>query len=163
MPCSGKLGWTTRAVAAPLLASLVLHGLLILALWFWPTRTPSPTLTITSTRIGVDTCSVDPQASTLLPPPELPPELFGHNVSTTLAPQLLDVPPLSPQTSASSGPATSPPSEPMPPSPTSQGEGEKGGGGRLFPLPATASSVVYVIDRSVSMGIGRKLDFRVGN
>jgi hypothetical protein len=37
-------------------------------------------------------------------------------------------------------------------------EGSSGGGG-LFPLPATAASVVYVLDRSLTMGIDRKLDF----
>jgi hypothetical protein len=33
------------------------------------------------------------------------------------------------------------------------------GGGSLFPVPPTAGSIVYVLDRSVSMGIDRKLDF----
>jgi hypothetical protein len=36
---------------------------------------------------------------------------------------------------------------------------EEQAGGNLFPLPAMAASVVYVLDRSVSMGIDRKLDF----
>ncbi|MHB1424916.1 MAG: vWA domain-containing protein [Gemmataceae bacterium] len=159
MPRTAKPGWTVRAIAAPLLLSLTLHVLLLLALWFWPTRTLSPTLTIASTRITLDTCVLDPRSSTLLPAPELPPDLRGPNVNTTLAPQLQDPLPFSPRTSASAGPASPGPSDQQSPSSPPQGEGDTGGGGSLFPLPATAASVVYAIDRSVSMGMGRKLDF----
>jgi hypothetical protein len=152
MPCSAKLGWSARTIAAPLLLSLVLHGLLLLSLWFWPTRTPSPTLTIESTRITLDTCKLDCRTSTLLPERALPAELLGTNVDAALAPQLSD--PL-PTPKHSAAPAVA----------EQKGGNETGnsahdsGGGSLFPLAATAASVVFVIDHSLSMGDGKKLDF----
>jgi hypothetical protein len=153
MPRSAKLGWNLRTIAVPLLLSLVLHGLLLLALWFWPMRTRSPALTIESTRITIDTCVLDTPSSTLLPEGELPADLRGSIVQATLAPQLLDAPPR-PSTSEMSVPPQQKTGEtPAPPA------GGGSGGGNLFPLPATAGSVVYVLDRSVSMGLDRKLDF----
>src|ERR1700740_2286756 len=92
MPNSAKPPWIIRTVAAPLLLSLALHGLLFSVLWFWPARTHSPTLTIASTRITLDACVVDSHSSTLLPPPELPAELLGSDVNTPLAPRLEGLP-----------------------------------------------------------------------
>lgn len=149
---SSKPRWIIRTVAAPLLLSLALHGLLFLALWLWPTRTRSPTLAIVSTRITLDACVLDSRSSTLLPPAEFPADLLGPDVNTTRAPRLEEPPP------------TSAPKRPIlvPDAHTRNGTGsapQGGGGGGLFPLPATAASVVYVLDSSVSMGIDRKLDF----
>ncbi len=165
MPRSGKLRWTARTVAVPLLLSLAAHGLLLLALWFWPTSKSSPALTIQSTRITLDTCVLASPPSTLLAERELPPELRGPRVDIALAPRV-------------EMPASPPsPKRPVPGSSSGNGnnEGEKIGngmgkgngngnpnGGSLFPVPATAASVVYVLDRSVSMGIDRKLDFARG-
>lgn len=155
MPRSAKIGWTVRGVAVSLLLSLLLHGLLFLALWYWPVQTPSPPLTIASTRITVDTCSLDPRSSTLLADPEFPADLMRANVDVALAPRVVEPPP----TKASLV------SRPVPSGTTgSRNEnrtenGNIGHGGGLFPLPATAASVVYVLDRSVSMGEYRKLDF----
>ncbi len=145
-----KPHWVVRTVAVPLLLSLALHSLLVLALWFWPTRTRSPTLTIDSTRITLDTRMLEPRASTLLPAPEMPSDLRGPDVHTSLAPQLLEAP--DPVGAATVRERSSPP---LPDSRGSEG-------GSLFPLPAMAASVVYVLDRSVSMGVNRKLDFARG-
>ncbi len=154
MPYSAKPPWIIRTVAAPLLLSLVLHGLLFSALWFWPTRSKGPALTIASTRITLDACVVEPGSSTLLPPPELPAEFLGPDVNTTLAPRLEGAP--------------TPPKRSKPTPTLTEGTENGSGigkgdtsqnGGSLFSLPATATSVVYVLDRSVSMGIDRKLDF----
>ena len=153
MPQSAKPRGNLRAITVPLALSLMLHGLLLLVLWCWPARTPSPTLTIQSTRITLDTCVVDSSASTLLPERELPAELLGPNVNTALAPQL-EMPPPKTQRQTGSGirrvghPAANAAGSPLASGPSS-----------LFPLPAAATSVVYVLDRSVSMGIDRKLDF----
>jgi hypothetical protein len=153
MPRSAKMGWTVGSVAVALLLSLALHGLLLLALWCWPMQTRSPTLSIESTRITIDTCAVDSPSPTLLPETELPADLLGSNDNAALAPRL-------------DGPA--PPREhPVPiavPAPKSRTGNGNGNGsisqdGGLFPLPARAASVVYVLDRSVSMGPDRKLDF----
>ena len=93
MPRSANLGWPLRSVAVPLLLSLALHGLLLVTLWLWPTRTRSPTLTIESTRITLDTCVLEPNSPILVAADELPLDLRGVNVQTGLAPQILDAPP----------------------------------------------------------------------
>jgi hypothetical protein len=153
MPYSAKPRWNIRTLAAPLFLSLALHGLLFLALWLWPTRTCSPTLAIDSTRITLDACVIDSRSATLLPVPELPADFLGPDVNI-LAPRLEGLP------------STSAPKRPLPVPDARAGKGAgsapRGGGDRLFPLPATAASVVYVLDRSVSMGIDRKLDFARG-
>lgn len=155
MPRSAKIGWTARGFAVPLLLSLALHGLLLLALWCWPMRTPGPMLSIENTRITIDTCSVDLRSPTLLAEQNLPANFLDPTDNASLAPQLIEPPPV---------PVHSIP-VPVPAERRGNGqenrtEHEQGGGtGNLFPLPATAASVVYVLDRSVSMGIDRKLDF----
>lgn len=154
MPYSAKPRWIIRTLAAPLILSLALHGLLFLALWMWPTRTRSPTLAIDSTRITLDACVLDSRSATLLPAPELPADLLGPEVRTTLAPRL-EAPPT---------PQKPPVPVPVPVPDGITGNGNGNGyspynGGGLFPLPATAASVVYILDCSVSMGIDRKLDF----
>jgi fructose-specific component phosphotransferase system IIB-like protein len=153
MPHSADSGWTIRTAAIPLLVSLALHGLLFLALWLWPARTCSPVLSIESTRITLDTCVLDPGSSTLLPERELPPDLLGQDVNTTLAPRLEETPPISSPKSAPAEPRASANGSHGPQADVCSSDGS------LFPLPATAKSVVYVLDRSVSMGIDRKLDF----
>lgn len=159
---SGKLRWTVRSVAVPLLLSLVVHGFLLLALWYWPMRTHSPTLTIQSTRISLDTCVLASPSSTLLDESELLGP--GVDVDTALAPRIEEPPPSS----------TPRPSDPAPVSRDGTGNEsgtKKGsehaappdnGSGSLFPLPTTAASVVYVLDRSLSMATDRKLEFACG-
>lgn len=154
MPRFAKLGWTVRGLVVPLLLSLTLHGLLFVALCFWPTRTRSPTLAIESTRFSLDTRVWEPRSPTLLPDEELPSDLRGAIVQTSLAPQLVEA----------SSPHGRTGETPIPRPKKTGGRpdlpGSEGGsnGGNLFPLPAPATSVVYVLDRSVSMGIDRKLD-----
>ena len=167
MPNCVKPPWILRTVAAPLLVSLALHGLLFSALWFWPVRTKSPRLTIESTRITLDACILDSRSSTLLPSPEFPADLRGKDVNITQAPRLEGLPttpkhPTAPsqallghagERSSASRPDLTGGRE------TELGNEGDAGGDSLFPLPATAASVVYVLDCSVSMGIDRKLDF----
>lgn len=154
MPHSAKPRWTIRTVAVALFVSLALHGLLIVVLWCWPARMRSPALTIESTRITLDACVLDSRSSTLLPERELPADLRGPNIDTTLAPRLEAPPPTVPNRQRP--PAGKPRA--------SEGNGSddpaaNAAGSPLFSLPATATSVVYVLDRSVSMGPDRKLDF----
>jgi hypothetical protein len=146
---------TLRAAFVPLLLSLALHGLLVLALWFWPTTPRSNACVVESTRISLDACMLDPGSSVLLPAGELPADLRGPNVDVTMAPRLVEAPSAPPQTSASEGPTLAA-SEPI--RPATNASGSPAGGGHLFPVPATASRVVFVLDRSVSMGESDKLD-----
>jgi hypothetical protein len=151
MSHSAKPRWIIRTVAAPMLLSLALHGLLFLALWHWPTRTRGPALTIESTCVTLESCVLDSPSATLLPSPELPPELLGQEIDTSLAPRLEEVTP------------ASSPRHPVADAGAGSGNGYVNtphvGDGNLFSLPAAASSVVYVLDCSLTMGIGRKLDF----
>lgn len=156
MPHSAKPRRNLRAIAVPLLLSLMLHGLLLLALWFWPERSAGPTLSIQSTRITLDTCILDSRSSTLLPERELPADLLGPKVETTLAPQLEMPPPKKALRTGSGSMRADHPAANAAGSPLASGPSP------LFPLPGAASSVVYVLDRSVSMGIDRKLDFARG-
>jgi hypothetical protein len=158
---SVKPRWMIRTFAAPLLLSLALHGLLLLALWYWPTGARSPTLSIESTRITLEACIRGSHSATLLPPPELPPELLGSEVNTSLAPRLEAAPPpAAEQTGSVRCRVNNPAADGMDhPAAHAAGSPLNSSHSSLFSLPATAGSVVYVLDRSVSMGIGRKLDF----
>src|SRR5690348_4422133 len=93
MPNPVKPPWIIRTVAAPLLVSLAMHGLLFSVLWFWPAWTSSPPLTINSTRITLDGCVLDSPASTLLPAAEFPADLIGKDVNIAQAPRLEVLPP----------------------------------------------------------------------
>jgi hypothetical protein len=155
MPRSAKIGWTAGRVAVSLLLSLALHGLLLLALWCWPVQTPSATLTIESTRITVDTCTLDLRTPTLLAEPELPADLRDTNVDVSLAPRLDEPTP----TKASPVPLPAASGRTGSGNEKKNENGNISHGGGLFPLPATAASVVYVLDRSMSMGPDGKLDF----
>ncbi len=155
MARSAKLHRTLRGLAVPLFLSLAVHGVLLLALWCWPVHPRGPALSIECTRISLDTCLLDRDPSTN-PPRHRPP---AGSVSTDLNPQLIEAPPV-----VSEGPvAPSPTISSLPPragttagsGPSVSASGVRGG---LFPLPATAASVVYVLDRSVSMGVDNKLD-----
>ena len=157
MPRSAKSNGPLRAVAVPLTWSLALHGLLFLALWLWPNSQPAPKLTIDSTRITFDTCVLDPQSSVIGPE-------RGLAADIAFAPQLSEAPSLPSEPPAEAGPTLvqDPPTRsPAGGSEESSNETGTSGGGSgsdLFPLPAKATSVVYVLDRSVSMGMDHKLD-----
>ncbi|HEY7313379.1 MAG TPA: hypothetical protein VH643_28780 [Gemmataceae bacterium] len=155
---------TVCAASAPLLLSLLVHGLLLLVLWIWPTPSRSAGGVVSSTRISLETCVLDIGSPTLQPARSLPPDLRGPDVGTTMESRLLDPPPAVPETTTPTGP-TVPAGDPVRPAangsnPSAAGgpAGDGHGAGGLFPLPATAGSVVYVLDRSMSMGIGDKLD-----
>ncbi len=163
MPDAGKLRGSVRTVALPLALSLLVHGLLLLVLWFWPIRKGSPTLTIQSTRIALDTCVLDSPASTLLAEQDLPPDLIGPSKDITFAPRLEGpTPPLAAKHAApvpGSGSSVSSGKEKGKPIGGEKLNNPSSGRGSLFPVPTSAGSVVFVLDRSVSMGIDRKLEF----
>jgi hypothetical protein len=165
MARSANLRWSAGTLAVPLVLSLVIHGLLFAVLWLWPTRSPAPALSIASTRISLDTCVLDAGPAAGTPERELPEYLRGPNIGTDLNPSLLEAPLAPPEAPGSAGPAlcmtdpvhprTAPRGSHSGGDPSAAGSGVTGS---LFPLPATAASVVYVLDRSVSMGMDGKLD-----
>ena len=164
MARSGKRRWSAGTLAVPFLLSLAIHGLLFGVLWLWPARSPGPALSIESTRISLDTCLLDSGPAAALHEKELPEYLRGPNIGTDIQPLLMEAPVAAPDAPATAGPTLSA-VEPVHPrtapgSPGNGGTGTQGSGltGSLFPLPATATSVVYVLDRSVSMGMDDKLD-----
>lgn len=165
MAQSAKRRWRMGTLAVPFLLSLAVHGMLFGVLWFWPVRSPGPALSIESTRISLDTCVLDAGPAAKQSERELPEYLRGPNIGIEMQPQLLEAPATSSEPPAASGPTLSADESVHPRTPSAAGRGggtgAEGAGvsGSLFPLPATASSVVYVLDRSVSMGIDRKLDF----
>jgi hypothetical protein len=156
MARAANLRPTFRTLAVPVSLSLAVHGLLLLALWLCPTHGRSPTLAIESTRIALETCLLDVDSSA-----KGSDELGGPNVKVepmTFAPVLKDGPLTSPETDPSAAPTLSsgnPPHEAATSSGSPAGGAPSGDGGitgSLFPLPAKAARVVYVLDRSVSMG-----------
>lgn len=166
MPHSRKHRWTARTLAIPFAVSLALHGLLFLALGFWPTPKHTPTLTIESTRITVDTCVFDPSFAALGPERELPADVIPAHVANDFVSQLHEAPPIPQVSPAEAGPTLVQESSPHPAKGATESSSQGtdapdsgSGGGGLFPLPAKATSIVYVLDRSVSMGMDHKLDF----
>src|SRR5215469_12237053 len=95
---------TLRAASVPLLLSLALHGLLLLALWFWPTPPRSRADVVESTRISLDACRIDPGSPVVLPPGDLPDDLRASDVDVTMAPRLVEAPSVPPETSSSQEP-----------------------------------------------------------
>jgi hypothetical protein len=107
----------------------------------------------------VDTCQRDFGTPSLLPKRALPADLRGSDETRVFAPQLNEAPIAPVMRSEGKGP-TLLSSGPSKPTPSREASASAPGGSKsLFPLPATASSVVYVLDRSMSMGMDRKLDF----
>lgn len=164
MAQSAKRRWRMGTLAVPFLLSLAVHGMLFGVLWFWPVRSPGPALSIESTRISLDTCVLDAGPAAKQSERELPEYLRGPNIGIEMQPQLLEAPATSSEPPAASGPTLSADESVHPRTPSAAGRGggtgAEGAGvsGSLFPLPAAASSVVYVLDRSVSMGMDDKLD-----
>ncbi len=160
MPTSTRRGWTFHAIAVPLLGSLILHGILFAALWLWPSPSGFPTLAIESERMMVDTCVLDTPSAKLGVEREWPEDLVP--VDVVVGAQLKEAPPIPQESSSVPGPKLV--EDPTPARTTGTSEpsssgADRGRGGDLFPLPAASSRVVYVLDRSVSMGLDRKLDF----
>jgi hypothetical protein len=164
MARSAKRRWSAGTLIVPFLLSLGVHVMLFGVLWLWPTRSPGPGLSIESTRISLDTCLLDAGPPGAQHERDLPEYLRGPNISTELQPLLLEASAATSQASAASGPTVSGAELLHPRTPAASegggGTGTEGSGvsGSLFPLPATAASVVYVLDRSVSMGMDDKLD-----
>lgn len=164
MAQSAKRRWSAGTLAVPFLLSLGVHGMMFGVLWFWPVRSPGPALSIESTRISLDTCMFDAGPAANQSERELPEYLRGPNIGIEIQPRLLEAPAVSSEATAASGPTLSAVEPVHPRTPPAaergRGKGAEGAGvsGSLFPLPATAASVVYVLDRSVSMGMDDKLD-----
>jgi hypothetical protein len=157
-----NLSWMARTLAVPLLLSVLVHGLLVAVLWVWPgQQPPRPALSIASTRVTVDSHAPAPLMANLSPDPIMP---------VDLAPQPGQVPIVHPETPISAKPAhatdRSAGQSPVAYAPGSPATGDAprdghdgSGGGGLFPVPATAGCVVYVLDSSVSMAEDGKWDF----
>lgn len=161
MARSASLRRTLYAASVPLLLSLFVHGLLLLALWAWPTHARSTAGIVSSTRIALETCMFDIGSPSVQQERPLPPDLVGPNVGTTMDSRLLDPPPALPEKITPVGPTLPAVAGSLNPPAGGGlvGEGHGGSGaGSLFPLPETAASVVYVLDRSVSMGMENKLE-----
>jgi von Willebrand factor type A domain len=155
-------GRTVRALAVSLLLSLAVHGLLFLALGFCPRRSRSPALAIESTRITLETCRLKLDSPANRPEREPPAHLRGPDVDVGFNPRLQEAPLVPRNDTLLPGPMPSltGSNAPSPAAPVSNepGGGSDGATGGMFALPSTASSVVYVLDRSVSMGVNNKLD-----
>lgn len=166
--------WWQRGPALPLLLSLVVHGLLGLLLWAVPWRKDQHVSRVIDTRIVVDVgvLSLAPDAE---PRSTVPSSKPGDSEAASESPSsfsvhLLDPPPVSSQV-ALTAPTVVAPSTPArpeigtPAGPRSNGTESPGppgsggnGGARLFPDIPESQSVVYVIDRSLSMGPNRAWD-----
>jgi hypothetical protein len=148
-----KLGGL-RLLAVPLSLSLTAHGLLVLVLWFSPCRSGPVAQAISDTRIGLETCLLDPGPPPAPYPAPAPGEL-EMKVAPSFVPRMIEGPPPAQSEGSGASPVLGsgrPEGEGAPGSPISRGTGS-----RLFLLPAMVRSVVYVIDRSVSMGPDDKL------
>jgi hypothetical protein len=162
MAHSVNRGRGVRGLAVPLLVSLAIHALLFLALWLFPTRSRSPALAIESTRIAVETCSLDPESPAKKSGGEPPSRMHAAKVDVSFNPQLQEAPVVAREETPPSRPTPFLTGPIAPLARIHAGNDSEGGGngaaGGMFSLPATASSVVYVLDRSVSMGVNNKLD-----
>jgi hypothetical protein len=147
MPAPANLPQAHKGLAVPFLLSLSVHGLLLSALWFCPSQPAGGGLAIETTRISLETCSIDAGEP-------------SRNHEREFSPRLIEAPLAASDSATYAGPTLSIPSHAFRPaasSNSSRGDGPAISGS-LFPLPAKAASVVYVIDRSVSMGVGNKLE-----
>src|SRR5262249_32318826 len=142
-------GWTV-----PLGVSLLLHGGLLVGLAFLPTGHEADPVADTSVRGGFFLSLARVERSRPEPPRPLGPEIDAAEMVVAPAPPLPH--PVLGASRVGEG------SHVVGASGTAPGEGgialargnAAGGvaGSRLFPIPATAASVVFVLDRSISMG-----------
>jgi hypothetical protein len=144
----GQRGRPLRALAVPLALSGGVHGLLLVALWLWPAPPERPASPALDTRVSLELCVLDPVA----PAPGRPGERADGGEVVSIEPVLRPV--------LMEAPLPAPEGEPWPGAAGPSGEGGPAAagapsglpGGGLFPLAASAASVVYVLDRSMSMG-----------
>ncbi len=152
---------TVRSLLLPLLLSLAVHGLLFLALWLWPTHTRPPVLSIENTRLAMETCRFDIESPVRSGKGAQPPRLQGPKGRLDFSPQLKEADPQPAEVAFSPRLFPSLSGSPIPAARgthASNGSPEGGHGAGMFPLPGGASSVVFALDRSVSMGVNNKLD-----
>ncbi len=157
-PC-GNRRRSLRGLAVPLLLSLAVHGLLLLVLGLFPARSRGPTLAIEDTRVALDLCLLDPGPSANRSPRETPASPRDLNVSTDFRPQLNESPIVAGPDVVGSAPTLSF-AGPLGRTDGPAGSPKDGGRvvGSLFSPPTMAARVVYVLDRSVSMGMDNKLE-----
>ncbi len=159
MPPPSRKPSVARRVAAAVLLSLGLHGLIVLGLWFAPVSPPASTAAVDPTQVpqdypalGLDDAPPPPGAyapgSPLKrPDPEVKPASFDVKV--------VDAPPSSPGPAAPNvaGPGAAAPGLGDAPDATSGvGDGPGDGGPCALAVGKDAKTVVYVVDRSMSMG-----------
>jgi hypothetical protein len=151
---------TSARGAAAVVLSLAAHAALLLALAALPTRAPRHALAVETTVVEGCTLSLAPLPGPH-PKPGLPDggvRLIDYNVSVPASPVLQPAP--APAAVAKGSPVEAAPPSAPPAAPGAGGSGAGpagGGGGGLFPVPAGARRVVYVIDHSVSMGLNGSL------
>jgi hypothetical protein len=154
-----------RGAAVAVLLSLAAHGALLLTLAALPANAPRRGLSVECTIVQSCTLGLAPLPGPhdggvrLIDPPDYPVSVFSPSY-----PQ-----PAPPATAVAKGPPAqaAPPAAPATPPGGGSGQAagpgpgaaQGGGGGRdaLFPTPAGAKRVIYVIDRSVSMGLNGSL------
>ncbi len=156
-----------RGAAAAVLLSLAAHAALLLTLAALPDRAPRRALSVDCTVVEGCTLGLAPLPGPhptpgradggvrLLDPPDYPvsvplppppkPAPSAPSAAVAKGPPAVATPPAAPATHPGGGPPTG----------RAAGAGQGSGGGRpaLFPAPAGAQCVVYVIDHSVSMGL----------
>jgi hypothetical protein len=135
------------------LLALAAHGLLFLALWWCPTFSERTSANSTDTRVVVELCKLDLGSSSNHDEPVPIAESMGPNVALAPAfnPVLKEPSPIGSEPTPAANNATSSPG-------ATAGSPSGYGPGSLFPLPNKAVRAVYVLDRSVSMGEGDRLE-----
>ncbi|HVS37456.1 MAG TPA: hypothetical protein VMS17_17975 [Gemmataceae bacterium] len=145
-------------IAAAVLLSLGLHGLVALALWLAPMHTATSTAAaVDPTQIADDYPPIGLELSSAPPPgpyaPNSPPKRVDSLVQPASFPVTIVDPPRSalgppapPTVAAAGGVAASGPAS------AGGGYGTGGGGPCALPVGKDATTVVYVVDRSISMG-----------
>lgn len=142
-----------RRVWLPLALSLALHALLALAAVLFTSSkdaragAPVPVDTVVLADES-GTIILEPRGSPGRPAPHPTPEESSDEWTRTAR---IDLPPVVTPFTVPTGPDTPPVGLPA------EGGGAGGAGGGVLRAPAAARNVVYVIDRSISMGIGGAL------
>ncbi len=145
-----------KSARTALLASILVHGIvLFLVLWYAPStkEKPVPSLAVTDFIVLVDgparrsSGGQDVTVSQVEPP--TPPQ--PAPIAPIFHPQLVEPPPADPVEKGIQ-PAPAPIAGTTIPGDGRGGTSPSGQGAEFFPVPATARTVVYVLDRSMSMG-----------
>ncbi len=143
-------------VAAAVLLSLGLHGLIVLGVWFAPVSAPTSTAAVDPTQVPQDYPALGlddaPPPRMPVPPPKRPdPEVKPASFDVKVVDPPLAAP--GPAAPIAAGPgAAAPAAGPAPAATAGMGDGSGDGGPCALAVGKDAKTVVYVVDRSMSMG-----------